>query len=764
MMDDRTLKAILGDAITRADDFKDAELVPGRLKADRYYKGQPFGNEVDGESQVVSRDVAEAVDAMLPALLKMFSSGPAVMFEATKPGGEQAAEQATEYVNYIVNIKNSGFQVHYGWFKDALLKKRGFVKVWSDDREEVDASYYKGLVQPEIELLRQDKTLELEIEPGESLDPAIEQFDVTAKRMVKRREIMIANVPHDEILIDPLTGDTDETPFIAHRVLRTMSDLMAQGYDAEKLERVGMHQEIEEERAVRFGTNRLVDDLLDTSLDDTLRKIEITECYLKVDYDDDGIAEMRKITVAGSGTVIEILENEPCDDHPFASLCPFPSPHAFWGESVFDKTRDVQEGKSVLTRQILNNLYLTNQPRFGLVDGQVNIDDMLSSQNQLIRITRPDAIVPIITNKLDSGPYNMLQMWDVVREQRTGVRRMASGPGADSLQNAYTETLGGSEMVADASAERIELIARIFAETGVKRMMRLVLKEITKYDNKPKIARLRGVWTPINPAEWDSGMDMSIAVGLGSGNHQKDAATMMALIGLDQQLIALQGGVDGPLLTLENLYAKLSRLVAASGLKSVERYYSDPKLAPPKPPAQPPVDPNILLAQAQMKIDADKLAADMKKHEQKLLADMQQHQADLEAEMQRFAADLQVKRAIEAEKNAVALEKARIDSETDVQTTLLKIGADENAANMKHRHEAGLAGQQFAAIDEDIGPSPEMAAINQIGETLRRLADIITAPKSVVRDENGQAAAVRIDGFPDRPIVRDENGEITGLA
>lgn len=762
-MDTTTLKAILGDCIKRAESFKDSTLVKDRLKADKYYRGEPFGNEVVGESAVVSRDVAEAVDAMLPALLKIFSSGPAVLFEPTKEGGEKAAEQATEYVNYILNVKNPGFAIHYDWFKDALLKKRGFVKVWVDESENVETSYYQGLTQPEIDMLKADKSIELEIEPGESLDPGIEQFDVTVKHTKKVCNIKVACVPHDEILIDATTGDTDETPFIGHRLHRTLSDLIAQGYSAKKLDRIASGQDIDTERSARFSRSGLSDELVNKALDDTLRVIEITECYLNIDYDDDGIAEMRKITIAGSGTVTEILDNEPADDHPFASLCPFPTPHAFWGESVFDKVRDVQEGKSVLTRQILNNLYLTNQPRFGVVDGQVNIDDMLTSQNQLIRITNPNAIVPIVTNKLDSGPYNMLQMWDVTREQRTGVRRMASGPGADALQNAYTDTLGGSQMVADASAERTELIARVFAETGVKRLMRLILKLVTQYDNKPKVVRLRGAWTPINPAEWDDSMDMSISVGLGSGSHQKDAATMMALIGLDQQLIALQGGVDGPLLTLDNIYSKLSRLVSSSGLKAVERYYTDPKLAPPKPPQQPPPDPNMILAQAQMKIDSDKLMADMQKHQQKLQADMIQHRESLDAEMQRFAADLQSKQEIEAGKAGVTLEKAKIDADVAVQTTLLKLGADETAVRMKHKHEAGMAGWEAGTVDVEDKPSAEIDAINSVADMVRQLAAYMTAPKSVVRDENGMALAIRTEGMPDRPIGRDENGNIVGL-
>lgn len=750
-MDDTTLKAILGDSITRAMDFKRDKLMPDRLKADKYYRGEPFGNEVKGESQVVSRDVAEAVDAMLPSLLKIFSSGPPVQFEPTKPGMEEAALQATEYVGYLWNVKNPGFSIFYDWFKDALMKKRGIVKVWKDEAEKVDTSYYQGLTQAEIDLLKRNPAVSLDVEDaGDGL------FDVTLRHTKVECEIRVANVPHDEFLIEATTGNTDDARFVAHRVMRSVSDMVAMGHDREVLDKISGEEDMDDERMRRFSRDGNFTDFTADVLDDTLRMVEITECYTHIDYDDDGIAEMRKITVAGSGTVMEILDNEPVDDHPFATLCPFPVPHAFWGESVFDKTRDVQEGKSVLTRQILNNLYLTNQPRFGVVDGQVNIEDMLTSQNQIIRMTNQNAIVPIQTRALDSGPYNMLQMWDVTREQRTGVRRMASGPGADSLQNAYTDTLGGSQMVADASAERIELIARTFAETGVKRAMRLILKLVTQYDNKPKIVMLRGKWTPINPAEWDDGMDMSISVGLGSGSHQKDAATMVALLGLDQQLIALQGGVDGPLVTLDNMYSKLSRLVSASGLKAVERYYSDPKTAPPKPPQQPPVDPAMVLAQAQMKIDQDKLAADMQKHRD-----------NLEAEMQRFAAEMQMKRAVEAEKTAVTLEKARIDSETDVRTTMLKLGADDAAIAAKHSHEAGLAGMEqgmpYAHEAMALQMAEVAAALERLGQMVAEQTAFVTAPKTIVRDENGMARAIRVEGYPERPIARDEAGNIMGV-
>jgi hypothetical protein len=672
-MPDHDLKALVAAHINGAVDAQGGRLAQERAQAERCYRGERLGNELEGRSQVVSRDVAEAVDAMLPSLMRIFAGGDEVVrFEPVGPEDEEAARQATDYVNWIWNRQNDGFAVFYAWFKDALLKKCGIVKIWWEECDEARRETYEGLSEAEWRLIAADPAVEI-VEQRAYPDPLALQLiaastvpplpplpedaagaggddapatvgplagaaalappvpllhDCVVRRTRRVGRVRVAPVPPEEFLIARNAVSLDDADFVAHRVRRTRSDLIAMGYPRAKVMAIESDSgaAFDAERVQRLGD--VGGDLAgDATLDPAMREVWVTECWVRVDADGDGIAELRHVTVAGEGAAV-LLENEEADGHPFAALCPNPLPHRFWGLSVADQTVDLQLVKSMLWRGALDSIYLGNAPQIGVVEGQVNLEDLLNRRSGgIVRLKEPGAIVPIATQPVGRDVFEMVEYLDSVREQRTGVTRYNQGLDADTLN----KTASGIHAIQSAAQQRLELIARIFAETGVKRAFKRVLELVAKHQQAPRIIRLRNRWVAMDPREWSTEMDLTVTVGLGTGNRDQQVMTLLKLLDLDERIVALQGGVAGPLVTARNVYNKLVKLVEAAGLKSAESYYSDPGTGAPAPAAPPPHDP-VLTAGA---IERD--IAEMKA---RIAAEAEIAKAKIQAEAQIVVAEI----------------------------------------------------------------------------------------------------------------------------
>jgi hypothetical protein len=261
-----------------------------------------------------------------------------------------------------------------------------------------------------------------------------------------------------------------------------------------------------------------------------------------------------------------VLENEEIDDLPWASVTPIPMPHKFFGMSIADQTMDLQLISSTLERGALDSMYLANAPQIGAVEGMVNLDDLLNRRpGGVVRIKQADALVPIPNPVVVNEAFQMLGYIDSVAERRTGIQRFTSGPAAGSLNDAYTDTATGVNATETASQERIELIARVFAETGVRRAFRRIFELVCKHQQKAKIIKLRNHWVSMNPAEWNDQMKLTVHVGLGTGNKAQLVGIMSNLLQVSEKIIQMQGGVQGPLVTAENVYNQLAKLIEASG-------------------------------------------------------------------------------------------------------------------------------------------------------------------------------------------------------
>ena len=674
-MDNGTLKGILENEIDNALGFIETETTYARRKALDFYNREPYGNEIEGRSQIVTGEVAEVVDGALPQLLRIFTaSDEMVRFEPKMAGDEEKAKQATEYVNWVLNHDNEGVILFHNWFKDALLQKNGVVKVYWDEKVEITKEKYQDLNEEELAMLLADPDIEVSsqetTEMGTQLDPMtgvevpVFSYSVVIKKTNKTGKVVVENVPPEEFLISKKARNISDSPFTAHRRLVTRSDLINLGYPKDTVDSLPVYSDLtfSEERVARYPRGEQPDD--DYPLDKAMQEIEVYECYIRVDQDNDGIAELRRIVYAGK----EILEDDVADFVPFASVCPIPMPHKFFGQSLADRAMDLQLIKSTVTRQILDNLYLTNNPRMGAVEGQVNLDDLLTvTAGGVVRMKNPNALVPVAIAPTANQSFPMLEYLDSVQEKRTGVNAQSQGLDPNILQNTTATAVA---MMQNAAAGKVEMIARVFAETGVKDLFQKVLQLLCKYQDKERVIRLRGRYVSIDPREWTNGFDIAINVGLGTGNRQEQMAMIAAVLQKQEQILGTQG-MNNPLVSLTQYRQTLGRFIESAGFKDSTEFFKEipPELeqmiAQPQP-QQPDPTTQAVMAQVQAQIQADQMRA-----QNEIQVAQAKAQADIELQREKAAAEIQLKR----EKAQADLEIKTAEFNAEARLKALQVGA-----------------------------------------------------------------------------------------
>jgi len=666
-MSNEKLKAILENEIEDAIGYLETETTDERQQALEYYLREPYGNEVEGKSQIVTGEVAEVVDGALPQLMRLFASGDNVVsFEPVNDGDQPFAKQATEYVNWVFNKDNDGFLVMHNWFKDALLQKVGIVKAYWEDKIDVKKESYKNLTDdelmiimqdPEVEVVEQETTIIQEAVfdemTGMEVSPAIVSHNVKLKKTTNNGKVVVENVPPEEFLISKRARTIADSPFTAHRKMMTRSELVAMGYDEELVESLptGDALEFSPERIARYTRGEQPMDM--DSDDESMQLVEVFECYLKVDMDDDDIAEYRRVVYAGH----EILEEHECDYNPFHSLCPIPIPHKFYGQSLADRAMDLQLIKSTVVRQMLDNLYLTNNYRVGAVEGQVNLDDLLTSTaGGVVRLKNPAAIVPMTVQSSAGQSFPMLEYLDAIQAKRTGVSDTQQGLDPNLLQNVTATAVSA---MSAASTGKLELIARIFAETGVTSLFRGILHLLCKYQDKARVVRINGEFIPFDPREWKTNYNVNINVGLGTGQRQEQLATMQMILAKQEEIIT-NYGLSNPLVNIKQYRDTLAKFIHMAGFKDSTEFINE--ITP---------EMNEMLSQPQPeKVDPNTQAA-------QVLAQVEREKAQLKA--QTDAAKLELEREqmqLKAKKDALELQQKEVQQTTELALKELQIRMD----------------------------------------------------------------------------------------
>lgn len=684
-------------------ELQDARSFAGQLSAERqrnedYFLARPVGDlappEIEGRSKVVDTTMRDTVLGMEAPLIKTFcGTDNVVEFTATTEEDEEKAEQATDYINHILRKKNAGYHIISTWIRDALHQKFGIVKVWWDDADIESKEEYRGQTPEQLAILLDDpeivptaqksypdpdaerqkaKMLEQMREriaglPSDPLSagmplpegqiPTQEQaavflmeaeaqpvpmlYDIECKRVKKGGKACLENVPQGEFLTVKRTKTLETTSFVAHRVRRTIAQLKASGY--KNVEAITSDDDHNRDEIDYYGdgTPLLAEG---NGRDDDSREVWITECYVFDDLDGTGTSEWNKIVRGGN----QILEREPVDGHPFVDLHSIPLAHRFVGTCPADLAIEPQRLGTALKRAALDNTYLQVNGRTFALDGQVNLDDLLNNRpGGVVRIKSLGAVGPLQQGMGDmASVMALMEQNKYDAEEATGWTRNSQG--GNGLQ--LSETATQANIITNRADMRVEIVSRTMAEGGFTTLFKKLLKLVTQHQNKPEVVKLRGKWVTVDPREWTNQFDLTINVGLGTGNKDQQVQHLMMLG--QQQQFGLQIGTTTP----KNVYAAQAKLAEALGFKNGgEQFFTDPS-APPKPgdPVKPPPppDPAVIKAQLDAQGKQEQLAFEREKAQIMMQADLQKAQLLAEAQMR---VD-QNRQQLEAEQQAMKIQ------------------------------------------------------------------------------------------------------------
>lgn len=635
-MDDATFQNVVKSRVADAIAYVDGDLGKDRARATEFYQGDISSvlPDVKGRSKVVSRDIRDSALAIMPSLVRIFlGNEKAVEFEPVGPEDEEAAKQATDYANFIIRKDNRGFRTILDAMKDALIRKTGIIKVWWDDSSKVtaerfervdDMTYMAHQMLPNVEITDHEQD-----EQGHSY---------SLKYTKKEGKCRIEALPPEELIISRDARSFDKPPLIGHRKMMRVGELVAQGYDFDEMVDLASAGEIEFGEDAQARNPYGIGGEEDT--DPAMREVLYVEAYVQIDADGDGILETRKVCCIGDAH--KVYKQEIVDDHPFADFCPEPEPHTAIGLSLADCLEDIQIIRSQLLRLGLDGLASVVTPRL-LVGQGVDLKAVLNNQIGAVipvQSQNPAAlVVPLMTDKM--APQAAMEAYRVMgelRQERTGQNQASMGLEADALQS--TSRIAANHLVQQAQG-RVEMIARIFAETGMRRLFTLILRLITKYQDKERVIRLRNRWVPMDPRNWNPDMDVSINVGLGTGNSEERAVFLETIL-QKQQGILQQTGLMNPWVDEEGVRNALEDFCEVGGrmpdryFLSSDRWQQKLQQMAQQPPEPPKPTPEEMLAQ----IEAQKSQADIQNQRERTQAQIQQELLKDDRDRDKFEADV----------------------------------------------------------------------------------------------------------------------------
>jgi len=652
-MTDEDLLAIVQTEFKNAVGGPGGEISKERALAWERYLSEPFGNEVEGESEVVTSDVAEIVDGIMPSLLRIFTTADNLtQFDAVGEEDVAAAEQESDYVNHVFfKEQKNAFMLMFFWFFDALVSKIGIVMAWWDESEKITYESYENLNEVELAELLDDDELEAlersETESGDldELGEPVILHSVKFRRIEKRPgKVNIECVPPDEYRIsnDSRGLDPSDARMVGRERPISRSDLVSMGFDKDQVYKLPAIDATTATSAEKRVRKRKTDDTLGKPVDKSREEILVCVAYIKVDYDGDGRSELRQV-YTGGGELLKWKDgkvaNETVDRQPFHVICPRPLPHKHIGQSVAEIVIDVMETSTTLLRQVLNNLYRTNNPGHAVDERRMSentLDDLLTTR--IGRVARfagnpNEAYAPMTVPFTAGATFPMLEYFDKVKRDRTGVRADSEALSPESLKNIQQSVLSAA---VDISKAKIETIARIFAETGIKSLFLHIHEMLLKHQDKAKVVRLRNRFVEVHPASWRTREDMTVQIGLGIGTREQNLIHLNA-IGAKQAEI-IQGGGMNLVVTPRNVFNTASELVKNANLKDPSMFFTDPG----DQKAPPPSDEQQELQKMQAELEARQQQLDGERQQiakAKLEVEIQKMQLGHERELQRLDED-----------------------------------------------------------------------------------------------------------------------------
>lgn len=786
VMDDSQIDSILQRHIQNSTNWMGSQISTAQAKAMQYYLGLPEGDlsppAIQGRSPIVDTTVSDQIEWLMPQLMEIFfASGNIVRFTPRKPGDEEAAQQMTKLVNYIINDVNPGFQFFLDWFKNSLLNKVGVAKVWWEPFDETTREEYSGLTDVQLEMLSNDSEVEI-TKISSYIDPvaermALDQYHAAVKQyhqaiqqylatggmpppnqppapgqlppppaahpnaaaaqaqqpmplqgqpqpgmpsqvqpapppqapqqpdmsklpqlhnvvMLKSKKagrVALCAMNPEDFIIDERSRVISDG-FCAHRLSKTISEIRATYPAAEDLDVDQLSSDPQAE-TVQNSEVMYARESLQTVYkpqevedygDESQRKVFLYECYLPIDCDGDGFAEWRKITRAGNA----ILENVVCEGPPFAALCPVPIPGLFFGRSLAELGMPMQLAKTGILRALVDNMNVQVNGRTWAIENQVNIDDLLTNRpGGVVRVKSAQAVGMLQQGMADSqGAYQLLEYLDAASQERSGITKYSQGTDADFLNPTATAYRG----ITQRADLRTKLIARIFAETGVKDIVRLVQKVLMKHQDQKMTFELEGKWVDVDPRVWNTQFNMKVRVGLGTGDMGERVGMIQQFMQVMQALMQAQLGIVTP----QNIYYAAKELCESMQIGNTDQFLTMPPPPNPNPPPPPP-SPEMQAVQGKQQLDQAKFA----------------HDSQMEQQKQQFEQQMAVQK-LQQEKE-IALYREQLVAQRQ---------AEQNAANLTWEREkfyAQLAATRTGNAEKaGVNAATEMAMNNAITQNI----------------------------------------------
>ena len=690
-MDEEEFTSQCRAEIDDAVDFLDNHLGPNRTNATEAYYQRQYGDEETGRSQFIDSTIRDTVNAILPSLLKIFFASEKVMeFIPRQPEDVPFAEQASDYVSWCITQSNPGFMVYHDAMKDALIRGSGFIKYYYAEKKDVEGFSYTDLDDDTLAFLMQDESVEVTsvdsqpVEQVEGMNPQEMpmKHDVTIVKRSNKGKIHIECIPPEEIIYNRRSKGFEDpsTKMIGHRSVMTVGELVSLGYDKDDfIDLAGTKYDLDDsEEFLSRRPEVYGSDSNAVVYDDASKRLLYTEIYYKCDFDQDDYAEIRRVCFAGD-KYEEMLMNEPVNNFPFVHLNPYPEPHDSIGTGIFDRLKDVQRTKTSIIRAMLDSLSLSVFPRMAFVDGEASVSDLMNGEvGSLVRMRSPNAVQPLHLPYTGQQAEGMLNYFGEVTENRTGISKASLGLDPQSLMSSSPIAVAGTLTNAQ---QKVEYIARVFAEKAFKPLFKGILKLIVQHQDQETIIRLRNDWVPMDPKAWDSSYDVMVNVALGGGDDNLRLQALQLIAGKHEQILTTVGP-DNPLVGIVQYANTLRKITELSGFKDADQFFKDPMKEPPKPPEPKEPSPEeqmmemqqqqfamtMELERAKLQLDAEKAKTNAQMKEAEMNIDAQLKVTELGAKYNQSIDTTQLRGDLDTEREKIRsdanIESAKIHSDS----------------------------------------------------------------------------------------------------
>jgi hypothetical protein len=622
-LDDDQIVSIVDTNLRRSIGYYDSEISKERRKVMQYYSAALPRPAHDGNSKYVSQDVYDAVESMKAALLETFSTGNKTMrFAPQNMDDVQTAEVCTEYTDYVLHRQNNLFEVMQTVIHDGLIARAGICKVFWEQRTESSLEPVDSLSEEELDALLAEEGVEIE----ELEQDELGMFTGELRIARDTSQVCIEAVAPEEFLIEPQAKSLDKVGFCAHRTKKTISELIAMGYDEDIVADIADNEDTDFD-----GDPELLARFDDIGYDMApggkgyqrqTRQVTVVEAYIELDVEGTGTVDLYRVVKASN----VLLEKEIVPRRPFVAFVPLPVPHAFHGNNFGEKLLGIQNARTVLTRSILDHAMVTNNPRYTVVKGGLtNPRELIDNRvGGIVNVTRPDAINPMPQASLNPYIFQTIQMLDEDKEDTSGVSRLSQGLNKDAISHQNSAAM--VEQLATMSQQRQKIIARNFANNFLKPLFSIVYQLVVENESEEKIVELAGRHVKVNPAKWADKRDVQVEFNLGYGDQETMVQKYLAF-----HTLLTSDPTIGPMYSAENKYKMLGVIFDKSGIKNVADFLTDPASIPPPPP-DPAQEMQMQMAQKQLELQERQTSvAEMKAQFDAQMAQMKHELSEMKA-------------------------------------------------------------------------------------------------------------------------------------